>query len=252
MHHDSSGNSCTKEGFIMSPSRGTNGETQWSTCSRDVMSRLSWAKCLLDGGWPKPDLDQKKFADTPGQVYTAKKQCEVLLTDRDAFASPSQQLSTICYNLQCKTPHRSGYYHSGPALEGTECGPKKYCFGGECVNKEPPKVVEVIPGGWGPWNLGACTSGCTFKSKGYQEKRRVCNKPLPVNTDSGCDGSSFEVGLCKDEKICAKKKRSSSSEFASGKCKEFSKLLPQLDAKGAGLQAPHEESKNITLKLITK
>ena len=40
MRHDSSGNNCPKEGYIMSPSRGTQGETQWSTCSAEVMSDL--------------------------------------------------------------------------------------------------------------------------------------------------------------------------------------------------------------------
>lgn len=40
MHHDSSGNSCSKEGYVMSPSRGTNGETQWSSCSAEVMAKL--------------------------------------------------------------------------------------------------------------------------------------------------------------------------------------------------------------------
>lgn len=67
-------------------------------------------------------LNHNKFMDTPGQKYSAKRQCEILLRDKDAVMSPNQQISEICYNLQCKTPHRSGYYHAGPALEGTECG----------------------------------------------------------------------------------------------------------------------------------
>lgn len=40
MSHDSTGNSCTKDGFIMSPSRGTQGETQWSPCSETVIRKL--------------------------------------------------------------------------------------------------------------------------------------------------------------------------------------------------------------------
>lgn len=123
MHHDSSGNSCPKEGFIMSPSRGTSGETQWSTCSAQVMASLGWATCLKDSATtPHKNLDHGKFLNVPGQKYTAKKQCEILLRDKDAVVSPSQQQESICYNLQCKTPHRSGFYHAGPALEGTECG----------------------------------------------------------------------------------------------------------------------------------
>ncbi|KAG8326984.1 hypothetical protein J6590_029739 [Homalodisca vitripennis] len=40
MHHDSSSNMCPSEGYIMSPSRGTNGETLWSSCSAQVMQKL--------------------------------------------------------------------------------------------------------------------------------------------------------------------------------------------------------------------
>lgn len=40
MHHDNNGNSCSKDGYIMSPSRGTQGETIWSPCSADVMYNL--------------------------------------------------------------------------------------------------------------------------------------------------------------------------------------------------------------------
>ena len=32
MHHDSTAG-CAKDGFIMSPSRGTKGESEWSSCS---------------------------------------------------------------------------------------------------------------------------------------------------------------------------------------------------------------------------
>jgi hypothetical protein len=128
MHHDSVGNSCPKEGYVMSPSRGTNGETQWSHCSAEVVAKLGWAKCLQDSARPQKNLDHSRFLDSPGQIYTAKRQCEILLRDKDAVMSPNQQLSTICYNLQCKTPHRSGYYFAGPALDGTKCGNKKVYF----------------------------------------------------------------------------------------------------------------------------
>lgn len=40
MSHDSSGNSCSKDGFVMSPSRGTQGETTWSSCSATVLRKL--------------------------------------------------------------------------------------------------------------------------------------------------------------------------------------------------------------------
>lgn len=243
MHHDSSGNSCPKDGYIMSPSRGTNGETLWSHCSADVVKNLNWAKCLFDVPTKKPakDLDQAKFLDSPGQKFSAKKQCEVLLKDRDANILPSQELNTICYNLQCKTPHRSGYYFSGPALEGTACGEGKWCFGGECVKTTKPKPGNVIHGGWTAWNSSACQSGCIKSSVGYKERRRSCSNPVPVNSDQGCEGPSYDVILCKDNKVCPKKQPVTT--YASMKCKEFAQRLPELDKQSSGLQAPHEEGR---------
>lgn len=41
MPHDATGNSCEKDGFIMSPSRGTTGETTWSSCSAKVVKSLA-------------------------------------------------------------------------------------------------------------------------------------------------------------------------------------------------------------------
>lgn len=81
-----------------------------------------WAKCLHDTAVHPKSTDHTRFLGIPGQKYTAKRQCEILLRDKDAVMLPHQELSTICYNLQCKTPHRSGYYFAGPALEGTQCG----------------------------------------------------------------------------------------------------------------------------------
>lgn len=107
----------------MSPSRGTRGETTWSSCSADVISQLHYAKCLYD----KPlqvlaENDAWKYNGFPGQTWTSKRQCEVLLRDKDAYISVGNQLSDICVSLNCRTPHRTGYYSSGPALDGTDCG----------------------------------------------------------------------------------------------------------------------------------
>ena len=40
MSHDSQGNRCKSNGFIMSPSRGIRGETTWSACSRDTILNM--------------------------------------------------------------------------------------------------------------------------------------------------------------------------------------------------------------------
>ncbi|XP_054010643.1 A disintegrin and metalloproteinase with thrombospondin motifs adt-2 [Hylaeus anthracinus] len=243
MHHDSTGNPCPRDGYIMSPSRGTDGETIWSECSRDVAQRLSYTKpCLTDRPSPQTNnrLDHTRFFDLPGREWNAKKQCEVLLRDKDASVAT---LYRSCKSLQCKTPHRSGYYLAGPALDGTYCAVGKECRGGECKNalKIPTEtdrpLVETV--GWSDWKLGPCSSGCLLKSVGAQVRRRFCGSPIPENPDAGCRGSAYDVVLCRDDRLC-KKKRRSINEFATLRCKEFSERLPELDGKGGGLQALHE------------
>ena len=45
LSHDSNGNSCAAEGYVMSPSRGLRGESQWSTCSaQELAYRLTTAE----------------------------------------------------------------------------------------------------------------------------------------------------------------------------------------------------------------
>lgn len=101
MHHDSTGNNCPKEGYIMSPSRGTNGETLWSSCSAGVVSSMPWAKCLEDSPPPTAKhLDHSKYEDLPGQVWGAKKQCEVLLRDKDAVLYNQEKLQVSREDLK--------------------------------------------------------------------------------------------------------------------------------------------------------
>ncbi|KAJ6646995.1 A disintegrin and metalloproteinase with thrombospondin motifs adt-2 [Pseudolycoriella hygida] len=241
MHHDSSGNSCPSEGYVMSPSRGTQGETSWSTCSAEVVSNLNYEyDCLNDKPPSVPiDFNSWKYEGYPGQVFTAKKQCELLLIDKDAVVSQTGGYYQLCENLHCRTPHRSGYYFAGPALEGTDCGKEKWCEGGTCVKKRPfVKPIEYVKGGWSSWMNGTCKSECLIDGQGYQRRERKCNNPKPINTDEGCPGPAFSAGLCSDEEV-----ERSVIDFASLKCKEFSERLPDLDPDGFGLQAPHEASR---------
>ena len=46
VHDDKAG--CAKEGFIMSPTRGSSGETEWSECSADLLRKGVGHGCLLD------------------------------------------------------------------------------------------------------------------------------------------------------------------------------------------------------------
>ncbi|XP_038208289.1 A disintegrin and metalloproteinase with thrombospondin motifs adt-2-like isoform X1 [Zerene cesonia] len=241
MHHDGSGNSCTREGYIMSPSRGTNGEATWSHCSARVVADLQWATCLFDS---EDDLDTPnelqhgKFGGYPGVTWGAKKQCEVLLRDKDAV--PVDGGSNLCAQLTCRTPHRAGFYYSGPALPGTSCGNGKWCEGGACQSMEPSYKPSAVPSGgdtWSAWSSGECRSGCTQRGRGALERRRSCP---PAAT---CDGASYDVALCDDTKVCGKKTRVSANDLAARKCTEYARMLPELDPRGGGLQAPHDPTR---------
>ncbi|KAJ0182622.1 hypothetical protein K1T71_001991 [Dendrolimus kikuchii] len=238
MHHDGSGNTCARDGYIMSPSRGTNGEASWSSCSAKVVSELQWATCLLDGG---DDLDapnelrHERFGGAPGTIWNAKKQCEILLRDVDAAASPSEPAAELCSQLVCRSPHRAGFYYAGPALPGTVCGKDLWCQGGECVSSgggAPGPVLPEAPGAvaWSPWSVGSCSSGCSLRSRGFRERRRTCQAP------SGCQGAAYDV-------VCGKKSRVGASDLASRKCSEYAANLNTLDPRGGGLQAPHDPTR---------
>uniref|UniRef100_A0A453YZI8 Peptidase M12B domain-containing protein n=1 Tax=Anopheles gambiae TaxID=7165 RepID=A0A453YZI8_ANOGA len=241
MHHDSVGNGCPKDGFVMSPSRGTQGETTWSSCSADVITQLSWAGCLFEqDSKTVAEYDTSKYYDHPGQVWTAKKQCEVLLTDKDAILA-STELPAICQNVRCRTPHRTGFYFAGPALEGTDCGDNKWCKGGTCT-KQKKKPSNIIPGGWSEWKDEECVSGCLEQSMGYKRRTRRCDNPPPVNTDQGCEGVAFDVAICDDGKLC-QANREPVQFYANRRCREFSQLLPRLDPEGRGIQGPYDSKR---------
>ncbi|KAL4716069.1 hypothetical protein ACJJTC_002834 [Scirpophaga incertulas] len=241
MHHDGTGNNCARDGYIMSPSRGTSGEATWSPCSARIVADLQWATCLFDGGdeFDTPDeLRHEKFGLAPGAVWGAKRQCEVLL--RDVDAAPVDR----------KCQRR-------PALPGTPCGNGMWCQGGECVPTDSASTTEAVlkptsgspgqltggeatSGGDGPWNKwreSSCRSSCTLRSRGARERRRACPK------SSSCDSTSYDVVLCDDTKVCGKKNRISAGELAGRKCAEYAALLPVLDARGGGLQAPHDPTR---------
>ncbi|XP_049548139.1 A disintegrin and metalloproteinase with thrombospondin motifs adt-2-like [Anopheles darlingi] len=241
MHHDSVGNGCPKDGFVMSPSRGTQGETTWSSCSADAIAQLNWAGCLFETTAKEvPEYNTSKYYDHPGQVWTAKKQCEVLLTDTDAILV-SPDIREICQNIRCRTPHRTGFYFAGPALEGTDCGDSKWCKGGVCI-KQKKKPTNAVPGGWSEWSDEDCVSGCLEQSKGFRRRTRRCDNPVPVNTDQGCEGVALDIAVCEDQALCGTN-REPVPFYASRRCREFSKLLPRLDPNGRGIQGPYDSKR---------
>ena len=71
---------CAKNGFVMSPSRGTKGEVIWSSCSRRVVQSLNMACLEENNGHKKPEWDHyQKYRDMPGLKLSSDEQCQFLL-----------------------------------------------------------------------------------------------------------------------------------------------------------------------------
>ena len=97
----------------------------------------------------------------------------------------------MCTNLMCQSTHTSGFYHAGPALEGTKCDENKvksysrnyfpyssitanhliisffqWCSNGNCVQMKTNANFKIVKGGWSDWKNVGCKSACMMKSKG--------------------------------------------------------------------------------------
>lgn len=174
--------------------------------------------------------------------YTAKDQCEILLRDRTAYPFFNGAQSSICENLHCRTPSRSGFFFAGPALTGTDCGNGNWCEGGSCVAKNIYSISTTTASTtttkkptWSPWRSGNCKSECIKHSKGTQTNFRTCIY------DRYCEGTSVEHDLCDDQKLCPVRK--TSIDHGTQKCREFSRRVNTVDGKGLGLQARFEPLK---------
>jgi len=247
LSHDSSGNSCTAEGYIMSPSRGLRGESEWSTCSASQLSyRLTTAEvnCLDD--FPSgsfPDYNHNKYGDKPGQMWNADDQCRILLRDRHAYMhyTSAASLEEACYSMTCKTPNRDGYFYSGPALSGTSCGSSKWCSGGACVHHGRTGRDMDLAGGWSQWTDQPCKSGCLDQAKGVIASYRDCDSPAPFNVMKRCVGERSKQVLCDDDALCPL--RTTADNYAKNQCQEFSHIVDTIDPSGVGIQAAYSASR---------
>ena len=132
---------CPSNGYLMSSSRGSEGETNWSVCSAEKMSKINY-ECLKEKSEFRNENelnDHNKFGMRPGQTWNANDQCKLFTKDKQAYLV-NEKLSSICdVTLVCATPNKFGQFHAGPALEGTDCGEKRWCVDGACKvwnNKE--------------------------------------------------------------------------------------------------------------------
>ncbi|XP_071533227.1 A disintegrin and metalloproteinase with thrombospondin motifs adt-1-like isoform X2 [Panulirus ornatus] len=235
MLHDGYGNSCPKNGYIMSASRSTSGETNWSSCSREVLENIT-APCLSNLPEGPIKHDHSKYEQLPGQTWDAYDQCRVFLKDEEATLYSETLDKSVCTSVMCRSPNRIGYFKAGPALDGTFCGNNSWCTAGVCtpwpVEREPP----IVKGGWSAWHHIPCQSGCLINAHGIQVSKRNCSNPKPKNSAERCQGVSAILNPCDDTQLCSSN-RMSIMQYADNKCLEFSTVVT--DLKPTGAQAPH-------------
>jgi len=245
MSHDHK-QGCDRNGYIMSESRGNKGESQWSSCSVNSLSRKLQSgelKCLEDDNSKKVEtlgMEQDVF---PGEVWSATEQCQIFLLDSDAHIDHNtQDYKDMCYSIKCRTPKREGYYRAGPALEGTACaeGNTMWCRRGQCVPNDKA-TVEVNPGTWSDWKHSSCQSGCLPQSLGYRTKRRTCQRGRLVHTLAGCRGPTTGMDFCKDDNICPTRK--DTDKYASEQCAIFSSYVKGIDKNGIGVQVQYSKTR---------
>jgi len=243
MSHDHS-SGCEMNGYIMSASRGTKGESAWSSCSVNSLSRSinqGDLDCLNDNNAKEVEKIGLSTNVYPGEVWGASAQCQIFLLDTDAHIDHNEaDFQEMCYSIKCRTPKREGYYRAGPALEGTACGQGKWCRHGECVTNTKP-VKQEDPGNWSEWAYSTCQSGCLPNSLGYRTKRRTCQRGRLIHTLAGCRGPTTGMDFCSDDNICPVRK--DTDKFASEQCAIFSSYVPGIDTNGVGVQVTYSNTR---------
>ncbi|XP_015238080.1 PREDICTED: A disintegrin and metalloproteinase with thrombospondin motifs 7-like [Cyprinodon variegatus] len=212
IHHDGQGNDCEvggKHPFIMSRQLlYDSSPLTWSSCSKEYITRF------LDRGWGfcLDDRPSKRDLSTPlarlGVRYTPLHQCQLQYGPNATFCS---EVDNVCQILWCSVNGTCRSKLDSP-IDGTRCGPDKWCISGECVIVG--KLPETVNGGWGPWGTWShCSRTC---GTGVQSADRECNNPKPEFGGKYCTGERKRYRTC-NTKPCQNEKPS----FREMLCSEF-------------------------------
>ncbi|KAK5870911.1 hypothetical protein PBY51_003819 [Eleginops maclovinus] len=212
IHHDGQGNDCELEGrhpFIMSRQlMYDSSPLTWSSCSKDYITRF------LDRGWGfcLDDRPSKRDLTTPlarlGVRYTTHHQCQLQYGPNATFC---HEVDNICQILWCSVNGSCRSKLDSP-IDGTRCGPEKWCISGECVIVG--KLPETVNGGWGQWSKWShCSRTC---GTGVQSAERECNNPKPEFGGKYCTGERKRYRTC-NTKPC----QNNEPSFREMLCSEF-------------------------------
>ncbi|XP_054630647.1 A disintegrin and metalloproteinase with thrombospondin motifs 12 isoform X2 [Dunckerocampus dactyliophorus] len=212
IHHDGQGNDCELGGrhpFIMSRQlMYDSSPLTWSSCSKDYITRF------LDRGWGfcLDDRPSKRDLTTPlarlGVRYTTHHQCQLQYGQNATFCP---EVDNVCQILWCSVNGSCRSKLDAP-IDGTRCGPEKWCISGECVIVG--KLPETVNGGWGQWTTWShCSRTC---GTGVQSAERECNNPKPEFGGKYCTGERKRYRTC-NTKPCQK----NNPTFREMLCSEF-------------------------------
>uniref|UniRef100_A0A8C8A0A4 ADAM metallopeptidase with thrombospondin type 1 motif, 12 n=1 Tax=Oryzias sinensis TaxID=183150 RepID=A0A8C8A0A4_9TELE len=212
IQHDGQGNDCELQGrhpFIMSRQlMYDSSPLTWSSCSKDYITRF------LDRGWGfcLDDRPSKRDIATPlarlGIRYTTHHQCQLQYGPNATFCP---EVDNVCQILWCSVNGSCRSKLDSP-IDGTRCGPEKWCISGECVIVG--KLPETVNGGWGQWSTWSyCSRTC---GTGVQSAERECNNPKPEFGGRYCTGERKRYRTC-NTKPCQRDKPT----FREMLCSEF-------------------------------
>uniref|UniRef100_A0A4W3GFA7 ADAM metallopeptidase with thrombospondin type 1 motif 13 n=1 Tax=Callorhinchus milii TaxID=7868 RepID=A0A4W3GFA7_CALMI len=192
IRHDGEGNECTGNGHIMAAEGGYNSvDLTWSECSREQQ-----ATCLRDLPATELYLSGRK----PGLYYGADDQCKIAFGDKASACTFNSQDIDMCKVLSC---HTDPLDHSVctrlfiPLLDGTECGPNKWCLKSSCTSLGDLGPIGVVHGAWSRWSPQSdCSRTC---GGGVTLRHRQCNNPRPAFGGRTCEGSQLHADMCNTE-----------------------------------------------------
>uniref|UniRef100_A0A8R1XSM7 Peptidase M12B domain-containing protein n=1 Tax=Onchocerca volvulus TaxID=6282 RepID=A0A8R1XSM7_ONCVO len=228
---------------IMSSSLGP-GKVTWSICSlRDYHTFLQRLDNRGKNCLRVSNLPQKLTMRTdlkPGQVYDADKQCYIMHGQGYRQISPRQDhYDGVCYMMWCGQSSFGRIITSHPALEGTFCGPSKWCELGRCVpwpGIGPSAVLKRIDGQWTDWSKVSCQScNCAniAGSIGIAKSTRSCSNPSPANGGAECVGTTLRAVVC--NRRCSSSSKSI-NKYIKKQCMKQKKLKNDSDLSGSGIQ----------------
>ncbi|XP_067661647.1 A disintegrin and metalloproteinase with thrombospondin motifs 18-like isoform X2 [Haliotis asinina] len=198
MHHDGEGNACADKKNIMS-SGGGGGATafKWSSCSADYVNKFlsnGQGNCLNDSPQGATLALPQQL---PGVLYPADEQCKLFVGEGSTICTGTNLVDgDECTNLVCFDPAMPGECRGSqtPRMDGTECGDRKWCQGGRCVDIGPDGPAPQ-DGGWSTYSKDwtPCSRSC---GGGVRYKTRKCNNPRPLFGGKACVGQDTMAEMC--------------------------------------------------------